>query len=85
MTDLAVNVALGTSVHLDVHLDPSVRLTTLLSQTLIECTNTVHLDANETQCVDDTGGEWLTSAFTSAECFSSSPFSHSLADNRRCN
>ena len=63
-----VDVALGTSVHLDVHLDPSVRSTTL-SQMLIVCTTTVHLDANETQCVNDTGGEGLTSTFTSAECF----------------
>ena len=64
-----VNITLGTSVHLDVHLDPSVRSTTL-SLMLIVCTTTVHLDANKIQCVDDTGGEGLTSAFTSAECFS---------------
>ena len=43
----------------------------------------MHLDANEIQCVDDTGGEGLTSAFTSTECFSSSLLSHSLADDRR--
>ena len=41
----------------------------VVTQTLIVCTTTVHLDANEIQCVDDTGGEGLTSAFTSTECF----------------
>ena len=43
----------------------------------------MHLDANEIQCVDNTGGEGMTSAFTSAECFSSSPLLLSLADDRR--
>ena len=43
----------------------------------------MHLDTNEIQCINHTGGEGLTSAFTSAECFSSSPLSHSLADDCR--